>query len=131
MDDDRVWSFETSLWTEGPDNYREKVDDEVLMVLPAPPFVFQGSAAIEAVASTPVWERAELTERRVSRPEENHIVVAYKVEASRPGEDGGDETYTAWCTSAYRRLEHEVWRVVQHQQTPPLAMGAAETREPG
>jgi len=124
MNDERVWNFETSLWTEGPDNYREKVDEAVLMVLPTPPFVFEGGQAIEAVASTPVWETAELTERRVSRPEENHIVVAYKVEASRDG-----ETYTAWCTSTYRRLEHEVWRVVQHQQTPPLAMGAAETKQ--
>lgn len=124
MNDERVWSFEQSLWTEGPDNYREKVDEAVLMVLPTPPHVFEGKDAIEAVASTPVWETAELTERHVSRPEENHIVVAYKVAASREG-----ETYTAWCTSTYRRLEPEVWRVVQHQQTPPLAMGAAETKE--
>jgi len=32
----------------------------------------------------------------------------------------GDERYVAHCTSTYRRLEHEVWKVVQHQQTPPL-----------
>ena len=39
-------------------------------------------------------------------------------QATREG--GGD--YVAWCTSTYRRLEHEVWKVVQHQQTvPPVA----------
>jgi len=124
MDDQRVWAFETSLWTEGAENYREKVDQHVLMVLPTPPHVFEADAAIAAVSSTPVWERAELTERHVSRPEENHIVVAYKVEASR-----GEETYTAWCTSTYRRLAPETWRVVQHQQTPPLAMGVAATSD--
>ncbi|TXN06050.1 hypothetical protein FV219_10045 [Methylobacterium sp. WL122] len=33
-------------------------------------------------------------------------------------------------TSTYRRLEHEVWRVIQHQQTPPLARaGTVETAE--
>lgn len=124
MNDERVWNFETSLWVKGPENYREKVDQAVLMVLPTPPHVFAGTDAIEAVAATPVWDSAELTERHVSRPEENHIVVAYKVTASRDG-----ETYTAWCTSAYRRIEPEVWSVIQHQQTPPLAMGAAETKQ--
>ena len=67
MDDNRLWSFEESLWTEGPDNYREKVDAEVVMVLPRPPFVLQGTEAIDAVADTPVWDSAELSERTVPR----------------------------------------------------------------
>ena len=120
MDDDRLWGFEQSLWIEGLDNYREKVDPEVVMVLPQPPFVFAGAEAIEAVVRTPVWERAELTERHVSRPQEGLIVVGYRVRAEREGHAG----YEAHCTSVFRRLEHEVWRVVQHQQTPLLATGA-------
>lgn len=115
MDDDRVWSFEQSLWTEGAENYREKVDAEVVMVLPHPPFVFNGMQAIEAVAATPVWEQAELTERQVSRPQEGLIVIGYHVKARR-----GGEAYEAHCTSTIHRIEHEVWRVVQHQQTPSL-----------
>lgn len=71
MDDERLWSFEESLWTQGPDNYREKVDAEVVMVLPRPPFVLTGDAAVAAVADTPVWDSAELTERQVSRPQED------------------------------------------------------------
>jgi hypothetical protein len=47
------------------------------------------------------------------------IVIAYRAEAAK-----GDERYVAHCTSTYRRLEHEVWRVVQHQQTPPLTADA-------
>jgi hypothetical protein len=120
MDDDRLWSFEQSLWTEGPDNYRKKVDGEVVMVLPQPPFVYRGETAISAVADTPVWEQADLTERQVSRPQEGLIVIGYHVKASRDG-----EAYEAHCTSTIRRLEHEVWRVVQHQQTPILAKPAA------
>lgn len=120
MDDDRLWGFEQSLWIEGPENYDEKVDDEVLMVLPRPPYVFAGRDAKEAVRSTPVWDRAELTDRQVSRPQEGLIVVAYRVRAEKEGHGG----YEAHCTSVIRRLEHEVWRVVQHQQTPPLAASA-------
>ena len=119
MDDDRVWSFEKSLWTGGTDHYRELVDDECLMVLPQPPFVMRGTQAIEAVADTPRWSEVELSEGQISRPQEGLIVIAYHAKASRD-----DETYEAHCSSTYRRLEHDQWRVVQHQQTPPLAGSA-------
>jgi hypothetical protein len=74
-----------------------------------------GAQAIEAVASTPRWSSVELTERQVSRPQEGLIVVAYRARAEKDGEG-----YEAHCTSTYRWLAHEVWKVVQHQQTPPL-----------
>ena len=122
MDDDRVWSFEKSLWTGGADHYRELVDDECLMVLPQPPFVLSGSQAIEAVADTPRWSDLELSEQRISRPQEGLIVIAYHAKVSRD-----DETYEAHCTSTYRRLEHDKWRVVQHQQTPPLNIPASSS----
>ena len=113
MQDDRLWGFEQSLWLEGRENYREKVDPEVVMVLPRPPHVLAGEDAIAAVVATPVWDRAELTERHVARPQEGLIVVAYRVRA----EKDDSANYEAWCSSVYRRLDHEVWRVVQHQQT--------------
>lgn len=121
MDDDRLWGFEQSLWLEGPDNYREKVDGDVVMVLPRPPFLLTGEQAIGAVVDTPVWDRADLSERRVSRPQEGLIVIGYRVRAERDGGTG----YEAHCTSVIRRLEHEVWRVIQHQQTPVLATPGA------
>ncbi len=116
MDDGRVWSFEESLWTADAAHYRESIDDECLMVLPAPPYVMSGAEAIEAVASTPRWSHVEITGRQVARPQEGLIVIAYHVRAERDGVT----PYEAHCTSVYRRLAHEVWRVVQHQQTPPL-----------
>lgn len=114
MNDERLWSFEESLWIGGSDNYREKVDNEVIMALPRPPYFLVGSDAIDAVADTPMWESAILSERHVSRPQEGIIVIAYHVHAEREGHAG----YEAHCTSVLRRLEHEVWRVIQHQQTP-------------
>jgi len=115
MDDARIWSFEESLWTASPEHYRESIDDQCLMVLPAHPFVFTGEQSIAAVSQTPRWERVALTGRQVARPQEGLIVIAYQAQATR-----GEERYAAFCTSTYRRLEHDVWRVVQHQQTPPL-----------
>lgn len=116
MDDDRVWAFEESLWTADAEHYRASIDAECLMVLPMPPYVMSGEAAVAAVAATPRWSSVDLSERHVARPEEGMIVVAYHASAAR-----GDERYEAHCTSTYRRRGHEDWQVVQHQQTPPLA----------
>ncbi len=116
MDDTRIWSFEESLWIGDAEHYRASIDDECLMVLPTPPFVMSGQQAIEAVIHTPRWSKVELSERQVARPQEGLIVIAYKANAEREGVS----PYEAHCTSTYRRLAHEEWRVVQHQQTPPL-----------
>ena len=121
MDDSRVWNFEHSLWVASPDEYRAKVDGECQMVLPHPPYVLSGQAAIQAVIDTPRWDEVELTERRISRPQEGLIVVGYHAQAK--GADA--QPYTAYCTSTYRRIEHDHWVVVQHQQTPPLIVGGA------
>ena len=114
MDDARIWAFEESLWTADADHYREAIDDECLMVLPAPPFVMSGEESIEAVIHTPRWASASFSERRVARPQEGLIVIAYAVRAEREG----SAPYEAHCTSTYRRLGPDEWRVVQHQQTP-------------
>ncbi|MFL5283167.1 MAG: DUF4440 domain-containing protein [Rhodopila sp.] len=116
MDDRRIWRFEESLWTGDAEHYRASIDDQCLMVLPQPPFVMSGQQAIEAVAHTPRWSKVDLSERQVMRPQEGIIVVAYHARAEREG----CTPYTAHCTSTYHRLAHEQWRVIQHQQTPPL-----------
>ncbi len=121
MEDERVWAFEESLWTADAQHYAESIDQECLMVLPAPPFVFSGAQSIEAVSQTPRWSRVELSERKVARPQEGLIVVAYHARAEREG----TAPYEAHCTSTYRRLGHEQWQVVQHQQTPPLTSSSS------
>ena len=127
MDDARIWTFEESLWTADPAHYRESIDAECLMVLPAPPYVFSGAQSIEAVSNTPRWAKVDLTQRQVARPQEGLIVIAYHAHAERDGM----APYDAHCTSTYRRLSHEVWKVVQHQQTPPLVSGASEHQANG
>ena len=117
MDDERVWAFERDLWTGGEDVYRRSIDESCLMALPEPPFILSGSEAIAAVTDTPRWSQVDFSEAQVSRPQEGMIVIAYKAHASL-----GDRKYEAWCTSTYRRLGDEEWRVIQHQQAvQPLA----------
>ncbi|HEX8527521.1 DUF4440 domain-containing protein [Allosphingosinicella sp.] len=112
MDDDRVRDFETALWIGGEEVYRRSIDPECLMVVPAAPFVMSGGEAIEAVSGTPRWESVDFDDFRIGRPQEGLIVLAYGVRASR-----GGQAYRAYCTSTYRRVAHEQWQVVQHQQT--------------
>lgn len=118
MDDARIWAFEESLWTGDAEHYRESIDEACVMVLPAPPYAFDAEQAIAAVSDTPRWSSVTFSDTQVSRPQEGLIVIAYKATAERDGADG----YEAHCTSTYRRIAHEEWRVVQHQQTPPLAL---------
>ena len=56
-----------------------------------------------------------------SEQQDGLIAIAYKAEASRDGSEG----YTAHCTTTMRRIAHEEWRVVQHQQTPALVATTA------
>jgi hypothetical protein len=116
MEDSRVWAFEESLWTASAEHYQESIDQDCLMVVPAPPYVLAGQQAIDAVKDTPRWSKVVFSQQQVSRPQEGLIVIAYKAEA----EKDGAPPYTAHCTSVYRRLGHDDWKVVQHQQTPPL-----------
>nr|WP_243446014.1 DUF4440 domain-containing protein [Polymorphobacter fuscus] len=111
------------MWIGDADHYHELIDDACVMVLPAPPFVLTGAQAIDAVADTPRWQTVTFSDRQVMRPEEGLIVIAYRAHASRDGADA----YDAFCTTTMRRLEHDVWRVVQHQQTVPIVVaGHAE-----
>jgi len=119
MDDNRIWDFEDSLWTGDAEHYQTLIDDSCVMVLPTAPFVLSGQDAIAAVSDTPRWTKVTFSDRKVVRPEEGLIVIAYKADAARDGE----EAYTAYCTTTMRRLSHEEWRVVQHQQTPPPTAG--------
>lgn len=126
MDDQRVRDFETALWIGGDEIYRRSIDPECLMVVPAAPFLMSGSEAVESVSNTPRWESVEFEDFRIGRPQEGLIVLAYAVRASR-----GGEAYSACCTSTYRRIGHEEWRVVQHQQTLVPAAASQGKAESG
>lgn len=113
MEDERIWKFEKELWIGGDQVYEERVSADCVMALPAEPYLFTAEQATKAVQDTPRWDEVDFHDTHVSRPQEGLIVIAYRAKAKR-----GDESYHALCTSTLRRLEHEHWDVVQHQQTP-------------
>lgn len=111
MDDDRVWTFEKSLWRASEERYHDRVDPECVMALSHAPHLLSGQDAINAVSGTPEWDEVALSDRTISRPQEGLIVVGYTVRAGK-----GDTEFVAACTSVYRRKAHEDWTVVQHAQ---------------
>ena len=121
MEDTRIWEMEEKLWHDGEDVYQQLVDDEVVMALPAEPFIFSRQQAIDAVKNTPRWEEVRFSEQKVSRPQEGLIVIGYQVEATR-----GDETYRCYASSTMRRRAHDDWTVVNHSQVipPKLTVGS-------
>jgi hypothetical protein len=123
MEDARIWEMEAKLWHGGAEVYETLIDDDVVMALPAEPFVYSREAAIRAVTNTPRWDNVRFSEQQVVRPQEGLIAIAYRAEASRD-----DERYVAYCTTTMRRVEHEVWRVVQHSQTVPPVASLEESR---
>lgn len=120
MEDDRIWEFERSLWLGDADQYHALIDDACVMVVPTHPFILTGEAAADAVSATPRWSEVDFDNTSVARPQEGLIVIGYRARASRD-----EEVYEAYCTSTLRRLSHDEWRVVQHQQTPPPTAGGA------
>ncbi len=115
MDDGRILDFEKALWIGKGDVYRQNVSPKCLMVLPEKPHLVRGEDAIKAVENTPRWEEVELKDMTVDRAQEGLIVIAYEAHAKK-----ADHEYTAWCTSTIWKDEADEWKVIQHQQTPPL-----------
>jgi len=116
MNDERIWSFEKSLWSASQDEYRHKIARDGILVVPQDPFVLAGHKAADAMAQTPHWDSVEFTETKVARPDGPNgglIVIAYKADAKR-----GTMSYSAYCTSTLLREGEDDWVVVQHQQTP-------------
>ena len=120
MPEDAIWTLEESLWTGDAARYQELVNDACVMVLPAAPFILSGAEAVEAVSDTPRWSRVQFSEQRSAQPRDDLIVIAYSAHAER----NSGAAYDAYCTTTWYRTSSGAWRVVQHQQLPPITAGA-------
>lgn len=85
MNEDRIWEFETELWTGSAEAYDRKVADDCVMALPTDPWLLDGAAARKAVKETPRWDTVEFSDTHVAKPEHGLIVIAYRAKASRGG----------------------------------------------
>jgi hypothetical protein len=114
MTDDRAWTVEELFWTGGEEHYGRMLDDECIMVFPAPAGVIAGPDIALSLKNAPRWSSVEMTDKQVRRPSPDVMVLAYRAEATR--QDA--HPYGAYCTSTYRR-DADRRRLIQHQQTPP------------
>jgi hypothetical protein len=113
MTDDRAWTEEELFWISGEEHYRKMLDDECIMVFPAPAGIIAGPDIALSLKNAPRWSSVEMTDKQVRRPSPDVMVLAYRAEATRQDAD----PYGAYCTSTYQQ-EADRWRLIQHQQTP-------------
>lgn len=45
MDYKRVWEVDRSLWDASDEHYLERVNEEIIRVLPRPPYIFEGAGS--------------------------------------------------------------------------------------
>ena len=127
MEDERVWHHERQLWTGSVEDFARAIDETSLMVIPAPPFVLAGDEIVQALAKGTRFSKLGIAHGRITRPQEGLILVAYKAAA-----DGhGEPQYLALCTTSWRRIAHDDWLIVQHQQTPTAAGPFRSAAPPG
>lgn len=112
MKDAEVWELERRLWLEGEDAYDALMSADCIMAFPPPVGILSGATIKDSLENAPRWSAVEVMEQTAVYPDETTVILAYRAESCR-----GEETYHAYCTSTYRRLE-DGWRIVQHQQTP-------------
>jgi len=111
MDDADAWRTEERFWLEGPSVYEEQLDAACLMVFPG--FgVMRSAEILDSLKSAPRWMAVTMTDRVLARPGAGILVLGYRAEGRREGQ----EPYRCYCTSTYRR-EARSWKLIQHQQT--------------
>lgn len=112
MNDDLAWKTEERLWLEGIKVYDEIVDPACLMAFPSLG-VLHIAAVRKGLEGAARWKSVKMTDRTISRPGDNILVLGYAAEGQREGA----QPYLCFCTSTYYRATVEGWKLVQHQQT--------------
>lgn len=110
--------IEKSLWTGGPDAYREHVDEMCLLAFTTMAGVSSRDEVAATVADAPRWRELEIDVQGLVQPAADVAVLTYRASAIR----GNDERYRALVGSGYVRRD-DGWKLMYHQQTP---LGEAE-----
>jgi hypothetical protein len=114
LSDAAVWELETRFWQGDEALYDAWLAPRALMFFPDPTGILDRSAILASIRGAPRWTEVRCTDRRLARPSDGVVVVAYRVEARI---EAGGEAYRAWASSAYVRSKG-AWSLALHQQTP-------------
>lgn len=110
--------IEKSLWTGGPNAYREHVDEACLLAFTKMARVSSRDEVVATVAHGPRWRELEIDVQGLIQPASDVAIFTYRASAVR----GDDERYRALVGSGYVRRD-DGWKLIYHQQTP---LGEAE-----
>lgn len=112
MTNEDFWPLEEGLWTGEAARLAAALDPACLMVFPGIG-VLDAAAALAGLKGAPRWRTVAMTGRRLVRPADGLVALAYRARGQR----AGAAPYEAWCSSTYRRVGDR-WLLVLHQQTP-------------
>lgn len=118
-----LWACERALWTHGSEQFRRVVANCCVMVFQAPVGVLSGKESIvEAVEHASRWHNVSFTSTEHAHVAGGVHVLAYRVNASKLDDEGGEHMYDAFCSSTYVQEagSESIW-LVQHQHTPVLS----------
>ena len=113
MDETTFWEVERGFWLEGAPRFRAWMAKDCVMAFPSPVGIMTGEAILDAVDRMPRWDDVALSATTFSRVAADAVVLAYRAEGKRAGQD----PYRVYCTSTYHRGP-DGWRLIQHQHTP-------------
>ena len=114
---EQLVELEQRFWDGGADVYEEFLDDQALMVFPAPVGVLVRDETIASIEAAQRWTEARFDDVRLLPLTDDVVVLTYRASARR--EEDTTE-YRAVASSVYV-LRADGWRLAVHQQSPPAA----------
>ena len=112
---EQLVELEHRFWDGGADVYERYLDDEALMVFPAPVGVLVRDETIASISAAQRWTDASFDDVRLLTVTDDVVVLTYRA-AARREEDTTE--YRAVASSVYVRRA-DGWRLAVHQQSPP------------
>jgi hypothetical protein len=110
---DHLLGLDRKLWSGGPDDYRELLDDECLVAFGKMAGVSDREAVAGTVSDSPRWRNVKLHVEGLLQPTEAVAILTYRASATSPK----DEPYRALVSSGYIKRDGD-WKLMFHQQTP-------------
>ena len=110
---DHLLDLDRKLWSGGPDDYRDILDDDCLVAFGKTAGVADREAVAGTVSDSQRWRDVELDVEGLLQPTDAVAILTYRASATSPK----NEPYRALVSSGYVKRGAD-WKLMFHQQTP-------------